>query len=117
MHFEQCQGIGLKVCGLRCGGCGIGGSPGQTRSHVNVLEGRNTVSHSPMNCSGTPGMGGPLAEGARTVPVGHVLPANHGNIGAVRSVEGDAQIRQGRAGNVSLPPRVSGIPVGGNPHS
>ena len=70
-----------------------------------------------MNCSGTPGMGGPLAEAARTVPVGHVLPANHGNIGAVRSVEGDAQIRQGRAGNASLPPRVSGIPVGGNPHS
>ena len=46
-----------------------GGNPGQTRSHANAPQDRDTVSHGPMNCSGTPGMSDPLAEGARTVPV------------------------------------------------
>ena len=79
-------------------------------------EGRDTISHGLVNCSGTPGMGVPLAEGTRTVPVGYVLPADYGNTGVVRSVEGDAKVRQGCTGNVSLPPSVGGIPVGGDPH-
>ena len=79
-------------------------------------EGRDTVSHGLMNCSGTPGMGGPLAEGARAVPVGYVLPADHGNPSGVRSVEGDGRTRQGCTGYVLLPPSVGGIPVGGDPH-
>ena len=110
-----------------------GGSPGQPRSHVNAPsaqsyvnppsmgvshpcafrhEGRDTVSHGLVNCSGAPGMGVPLAEGARTVPVEYVLPADYSNTGVVKSVEGDAQI----TGSVSLPPSVGGIPVGGDPH-
>ena len=56
-----------------------GGNPGQTRSHVNAPQGRDTVSHGPLNCGSTPGMSDPLAEGAHTVPVGYVLPADHGN--------------------------------------
>ena len=114
-----------------------GRSPGQSCSRVNAPptqligdipsmgvnnpcafrhEGRDTVSRGLMNRSGTPGMGVPLAEGTRTVPVGYVLPADCGNTGVARSVEGDAQIRQGCTGNVSLPPSVGGIPVGGNTH-
>ena len=79
-------------------------------------EGHDTVSHGLVNRSGTPGMSGPLAEDARTVPVRYVLPADYGNTGAIRSVEGDARIRQGCTGNVSLLPSVGGIPVGGDPH-
>ena len=94
-----------------------GGNPGQTRSHVNAFEGRDTVSHGPMNCSGTPGMGGPLAEGARTVPIRYVLPADCGNPSVVRSFEGDARTRQGYTGNVPLSPSFGGIVMGGNPQS
>ena len=73
-------------------------------------EERDTVSHGLVNRSGTPGMGVPLAEGTRTAPVGYVLPADYGITGVVRSVEGDAQIRQGCTGNVLSPPVVGGIP-------
>ena len=58
-------------------------------------------------------MSDPLAEGARTVPVGYVLPADHGNQSGVRFFEGDARTRQGCTGSVFLPPSVGGIPVGG----
>ena len=108
-----------------------GGSLGQPGSHVNALpaqsyadlpsmgvsnpcvfrhEGHDPVSHVLVSCSSTPGMGVPLAEGTRTVPVEYVLPAGYGNTGVVRSVEGDAQIRQGYTGNVLLPPSVGGMP-------
>ena len=70
-----------------------------------------------MNCSGTPGMGGPLAEGARTVPVGYALPADYGNPSGARSFEGDARNGQGYTSNVSLPPSFGGVQVGGNPQS
>ena len=93
-----------------------GGNPGQTRSHANAPQDRDTVSHGPMNCSGTPGMSDPLAEGARTVPVRYELPADYGHQSGVRSFEGDARTRQGCTGSVFLPPSVGGIPVGGNPH-
>ena len=109
-----------------------GGSLGQPCSQVNALpaqsyadlpsmgvsnprafrhEGRDTASHGLVNRSGAPGMGVPLAEGTRTVPVEYVLPARCGNAGVVRSVEGDAQIRQGCTGNVLLPPSVDDIPA------
>ena len=53
-----------------------------------------------MSCSGTPGMGGPLAEGARSVPVGYVVPADCGKQSGARSFEGDAGPHRA-AGNVA----------------
>ena len=98
-----------------------GGSLGQHCSHVNAPPAQSSADipsmgvsnpcafshegrHVLVNCSGTPGMSVPLAEGARTVPVEYLLAAGYGNTGVVRSVEGDAQIRQGYAGNFLLPP-------------
>ena len=42
-------------------------------------EGRDLVSHVPVNRSNTPGMGVPLAEDACTIPTRYSLPAGYGN--------------------------------------
>ena len=60
-------------------------------------------------------MGVPLAEGPGTGPLRYSLPAGCGNVGVIRSLEGDAQARSDYTGEVQLVP-IGGIPAqGGNP--